>query len=267
MKISNLFLGKKTKYWLLPLAVSFIAAGSFLSGHNNADPSKLNDKAAENFSFISTIAENVSPAVVSVQSVSKEGEGEEEEEELVLGSGSGLIFSQEGYIITNFHVISDADDIIILLSDGRQAAASLVGSYPDSDLALLKIELPDLPVATLGNSEDVKVGDLAFAIGNPGGEQFARSLTMGVISGIDREMVLSDGNHYRLIQTDAAINPGNSGGPLVNCAGQVIGINSVKIVDADFEGMGFAIPINTVREVVEKISPTALDHASLASAT
>ena len=110
----------------------------------------------------------------------------------------------------------------------------------------------------------IKHFQAVFAIGNPGGEQFARSLTMGVISGVERQLLLSDGYEYNLLQTDAAINPGNSGGPLVDCHGCVIGINSVKIVDADFEGMGFAIPINTVRQVLEEDDPDLFSQAAFA---
>lgn len=262
MKIASLFSGKKKTYWLLPLAVLFIAAGTFLSnGSKDAEQLKRADRAEEMFSFISDIAEDVSPAVVSVQSVGPATD----EAEANLGSGSGVIFSRDGYIITNSHVIADAEQIVIRLSDGRQTLAILVDAFPASDLALLKIDLGDLPTAKLGNSDDVKVGDLAFAIGNPGGEQFARSLTMGIISGIERQLMLGDGNEYRLMQTDAAINPGNSGGPLVNYRGEVIGINSVKIVDADFEGMGFAIPINIAREVIEESCPEAFSQAVFAA--
>lgn len=262
MKIASLFQGRKKKYWLLPLAVLFIAAGTFLStGSHDTEQLKRADKAAELFSFISDIAEDVSPAVVSVQSIGPLSN----EDDAYLGSGSGVIFSRDGYIITNNHVIADAEQIAIRLSDGRQTVASLVDAFPESDLALLKIDLDKLPTAKLGDSDTVKVGDLAFAIGNPGGEQFARSLTMGVISGVERQLMMGDGNDYRLMQTDAAINPGNSGGPLVNYRGEVIGINSVKIVDADFEGMGFAIPINIVRDVIEESCPEAFSQAVFAA--
>ncbi len=187
------------------------------------------------------IYDAVSPAVVCINAVY------ESEDTLKLGSGSGFIFDTRGYIITNYHVIANATDLSVSLADQRTTSATVIAYEESGDLALLKIDLDNLPVATLGSSEDLKVGQLVFPIGNPGGEQFARSITMGIISGLGREMILSDGNLYSLIQTDAAINPGNSGGPLVDAYGKVIGVNSVKIVDADFEGMGFAIPIDTVR--------------------
>lgn len=256
MKYRRLYHDSKKKYVLFMLACLLVSASSFFFGYNLTPTDK--------FEFISDVFVNTSPAVVSVQSIST-SEEEGTSGKLYIGSGSGLIISAQGYIVTNFHVISQAEEIYISLSDGRNSEGTVIGVYPESDLALLKIDLPDLPVAILGDSDAVEVGDLSFAIGNPGGEQFARSLTMGVISGTGREMVLNDGHHYTLIQTDAAINPGNSGGPLVNSRGEVIGINSVKIVDADFEGMGFAIPINTVCQVIEKIYPEALQSAVFAT--
>ncbi len=204
--------------------------------------------------FISEIYDRISPAVVGVLTL-QEGVLPDGNDALQAGSGSGLILRADGYIITNYHVIAAAQEISISLADGRTAEAQLVDAEQGSDLALLKIDLDGLPVAKLGDSSQLRVGDVVFPIGNPGGEQFARSMTMGLISGIDRQMLLSDGNLYSLLQTDAAINPGNSGGPLVNCAGEVIGINSVKIVDADFEGMGFAIPINTVLDFLAGAIP------------
>ena len=258
------FLQKKKLKMLLPVsAVLMIAAGLFLSEPQAADTAAAQvdyDEAV--FSFIGDVAEAVSPAVVSIRSL--QGEDPATGIPVVLGTGSGVIFSAEGYIVTNYHVIGGAKTIQVSLADGRQDQAVVVNSYPASDLALLKVGLKDLPVAVLGDSDKVHVGDLAFAIGNPGGEQFARSLTMGVISGVERQLLLSDGYEYNLLQTDAAINPGNSGGPLVDCHGCVIGINSVKIVDADFEGMGFAIPINTVRQVLEEDDPDLFLQAAFA---
>jgi serine protease Do len=244
------------------LALIIISAGSFLFGMSFFSGERVwTLQNREVLNFIPKIYGEVSPSVASVQSIKNNEESNEDSAQLVLGTGSGLIVSKDGYIITNFHVRVEAQDIIINLADGRQTSAEVIGSYPASDLALLKIDLPDLTAAVLGNSDTVLIGDFAFAIGNPGGEQFARSLTMGVISGVERELILSDGHKYCLLQTDAAINPGNSGGPLVNSRGEVIGINSVKVVDADFEGMGFAIPINTVKTVIETIEPAALTYA------
>lgn len=263
MHNSVLYRGKQGKYLLIPLAALLIAAGIFLSagGQSAADTDIGYDY--DTFAFIGKIAEKVSPAVVSVRSISSGGG--QEGEDLLLGTGSGVIFSADGYLITNYHVISGADKVLISLADGREAVADIIASYAESDLALLSIDLESLPLATLGDSDQVQVGNIVFAIGNPGGEQFARSLTMGVVSGLERDLRLSDGYGYKLLQTDAAINPGNSGGPLVDCYGRVIGINSIKIVDADFEGMGFAIPINTVRDVISQDMPEVFSRAVFAA--
>ena len=203
-------------------------------------------------SNISAIADRLAPTVVSISNIvlSSDYFGSRE---VVRGSGSGVIFSAAGYIITNNHVVAGADKLYISLADGRQSEAVLIGADQRSDLALLRLDLPELPVAPLGDSDLVQVGELALAIGNPGGEQFARSLTMGIISGLDRLVQTAEGSQFRLIQTDAAINPGNSGGPLVNVSGEVIGINSIKISEDNFEGMGFAIPINTVMRVIDDL--------------
>ena len=249
MQYRRLYYRDKKSYVLLLLACLLVSAGSFFCGYNLAG----NDP----FVFIRGVFADTSPAVVSIQSISTSEENGSAGK-LNIGSGSGLIISSKGYIVTNFHVISQTEELYIALSDGRKTTGEIVGVYPESDLAVLRIELNDLPVAVLGDSDAVQVGDVSFAIGNPGGEQFARSLTMGVISGTGREMVLDDGHHYSLLQTDAAINPGNSGGPLVNAHGEVIGINSVKIAEDNFEGMGFAIPINTVKQVISEICPQAL---------
>lgn len=215
----------------------------------NQDESEVGSDVLD---FIGNIYQSVSPSVVGVTASNGVNSSQN-------GSGSGLIISEEGYIITNYHVIAGAQSLQVSLSDGRTAAAEVVGSAPKNDLALLQIALADIQPAVMGSSSRLRVGDVVFPIGNPGGEQFARSMTMGLISGIDREMTLSDGNLYLLLQTDAAINPGNSGGPLVNAKGEVIGINSVKIVDADFEGMGFAIPINIVKEFISTWLPNFFD--------
>ena len=244
---------------VLALMIRALAAGETQAAWSLFSPGgekqvRLRDNDA--LGFIRDIYEMISPAVVGVIAVS-ETQPQQNAGELQIGSGSGLIFSADGYIITNYHVVANARELSVSLADGRIAEASLVGAEPAGDLALLKVELTGLPTARFGDSDALCVGDVVFPIGNPGGEQFARSMTMGLISGIDRQMLLADGNLYSLLQTDAAINPGNSGGPLVNCDGEVIGVNSAKIVDADFEGMGFAIPINTVRVFIDATLPEA----------
>lgn len=174
--------------------------------------------------------------------------------------GSGIIFSKDGYIITNYHVVQYADPkvgaknttLTVYLPDKREATATFIGGDSENDLAVIKINLSDLPVAELGDSSTVEVGDPAVAIGNPLGMEFAGSVTYGVISALNRQLATGDSS-MSLIQTDAAINPGNSGGALVNSKGQVIGINSAKISVTGVEGLGFAIPMNTAKPIIDQL--------------
>ncbi len=168
-------------------------------------------------------------------------------------SGSGLIFDSRGYIVTNHHVVDGARSIDVILADGRRLAARVVGADPRTDLAVLKVEASNLPVAELGDSDKVRIGDLAVAIGNPVSMEFQRTVTAGVISGLGRSLRVTPNNAIEVIQTDAAISPGNSGGPLANALGQVIGINTAKMSLPDVEGMGFAVPINTVKRVAAEL--------------
>lgn len=168
------------------------------------------------------------------------------------GVGSGVIFDASGYILTNDHVVHGARTITVTLFDGRQVPGRLVGTDPTTDLAVVKIDEPDLPVAPLGDSENLQVGELAVAIGNPLGLELQRTVTAGIVSALNRTIQTEDGNVLEgLIQTDASINPGNSGGPLVNASGQVIGINTAKAPKA--EGIGFSIPINLAKPIVEEL--------------
>ena len=171
-------------------------------------------------------------------------------------TGTGVIFSDLGYIVTNYHVIQDAQAVSVLLTDEREFEASLVGTDPATDLAVLYIEGTDLTSAEFGDSTQLRVGDSVAAIGDPLGSEFRGTLTNGIVSAINRDVTVS-GRTMTLIQTNAAINSGNSGGPLINCYGQVIGINTLKIGDnasyAGVEGLGFAIPSATVKEVVDQL--------------
>lgn len=175
--------------------------------------------------------------------------------------GSGIIISSDGYIMTNYHVVQYSDKknyptanttLTVYLPDKREAQATFIGGDSENDLALIKINLTDLPAAELGDSSSVEVGDPAVAIGNPLGMEFAGSVTYGVISALNRQLNTGD-VMMNLIQTDAAINPGNSGGALLNSKGQVIGINSAKISVTGVEGLGFAIPINTAKPIIEQL--------------
>ena len=168
------------------------------------------------------------------------------------GVGSGVIFRKDGYIVTNNHVISGAKELIVSLPDGRSLKGKLIGADEMTDLAVVKVDAKDLPAASFGDSDKIVVGEPAIAIGNPMGLEFKGSVTSGVISALNRTLDISD-KRVKLLQTDAAINPGNSGGALVNADGDVIGINSAKVAANGVEGMGFAIPINTVQNIINEI--------------
>ena len=171
-------------------------------------------------------------------------------------TGTGVIFSSDGYIVTNHHVIENAREISVLLTDERVLEATLVGADAISDLAVLQVEGEGLTAAEFGDSTQLRVGDSVAAIGDPLGSEFRGTLTNGIVSAINRDVTVS-GRTMTLIQTNAAINSGNSGGPLINCYGQVIGINTLKIGDnasyGGVEGLGFAIPSATVKEIVDQL--------------
>jgi len=171
-------------------------------------------------------------------------------------TGTGVVLSEEGYIVTNCHVVEDAQSIQILFHDDRVLDAQLVGLDAVSDLAVLWVEADDLTVATLGDSSSLRVGDAVVAIGDPLGVELRGTMTDGIVSAINRDVSVG-GRVMNLIQTNAALNSGNSGGPLINCYGQVVGINTMKMGDtmstAGVEGLGFAIPSNTVSKIVNQI--------------
>ena len=195
------------------------------------------------------IYKKVSPSVVAIVV-----------DEIQLGaksSGSGVIMNSEGYVITNNHVVQGGDRYTVVLNDSTSYQAQLIGTDEQTDLAVIKIDGKDLVPAEFGSSEDLQVGDRAFAIGSPGGIEFQNSFTGGFISAINRDVTIND-RVMNLIQTDTAINPGNSGGALINSEGQVIGITSSKLSaggsgSASIEGMGFAIPTTTVKEVCDQL--------------
>lgn len=212
-------------------------------------------------SSISDIAESVGPSVVSIKNnrtvATWAGEFTES------GLGSGVIFHEDEekvYIISNAHVVEGATNLVVTFLGNTKVPATIVGADSITDIAVIavsKAEIPeelrdDIRPAVLGDSNTLRVGDLAVAIGNPIEEAFNNTVTVGVISALDREVQLTD-KSMKLIQTDAAINPGNSGGALVGPNGEVIGINTIKLVDSQIEGMGFAIPINDVKPIVSEL--------------
>lgn len=196
---------------------------------------------------IGQIAENCSPSVVGivtqvVTNFNQMGEG----------AGSGIIMSEDGYIVTNAHVIDDAQSISVLLQDGSTHNAVVVGKDSDSDISVLKIKAEGLKPAAFADSTTVKVGDPVVAIGNPYGMELFGTVTNGIISAVGREITV-DENTFILLQTNADINHGNSGGPLFNMYGQVIGINSLKLSDTYADGLGFAIPTAVFKPIVDEL--------------
>ncbi len=186
------------------------------------------------------------PSVVSISCTFRGGSS----------TGTGVILTADGYIVTNAHVVESAETIQVLLTGGETLDAALVGADTVSDLAVLWVDREDLIPAELGSAQSLRVGDVVVAIGDPLGISLRGTMTDGIISGINRDIAV-DGRTMTLIQTNAALNEGNSGGPLINCYGQVIGINTMKIGDAmsasGVEGLGFAIPSETVRDIVNQL--------------
>ena len=191
------------------------------------------------------ISKNVMPSVVGVVQYQKS------RPYVATGQGSGIILDTDGYIVTNAHVVADADGVKVVLYNGDEYTATIIGSDTKSDIAVLKINASNLTPAKLGNSDQLEIGEDVIAIGNPGG--LSNSVSKGIVSGLNRTVETNLGASMECIQTDAAINPGNSGGALVNEYGYVVGINSSKIAATDYEGIGFAIPINDAKPIIEDL--------------
>ncbi|WP_461614319.1 S1C family serine protease [Clostridium sp. Marseille-QA1073] len=204
---------------------------------------------------IPEIAKKASPAVVGVATKSINQNSLRWQSELQEGIGSGFIFNEEGYVLTNYHVIEGASEVKVIFYDGKEVTAKVVNYQEDADLAVVKItEEVELPgVLEIGNSDELEVGEQVVAIGNPLGKEFSGSVTTGIISALNREIQFDGGKTLKLIQTDTAINPGNSGGPLLNSKGQVIGINTAKIGQEGVEGLGFSIPINEASNKLDNL--------------
>lgn len=248
---------------LLASSLSVFAVSYFANDEtivkNQAGTTTINvDKTATN--AVSAIAQKAVPSVVGIMATASVdtyfGFAADATSE-----GSGVIYSEDGYIITNYHVISQAASessggkiLVYLSSDPNTAVeAKVIGYNSEYDLAVIKIDKEGLYAIEFADSNDVAVGDMAVAIGNPGGLDYMSSVSSGIISGLNRTIQLEGTSQMKLLQTDAAINPGNSGGALVDCNGKLVGINSSKISSEEYEGMGFAIPSNTVKKVIDNI--------------
>lgn len=247
---------KKIGYIITGILCFIVGAGLVCAGVYFFPKEVVKTITEKNVTISDTgISESVEKVADSVVVIETYQEGE------LVGTGSGFVYDTDdkyGYILTNHHVIN-TEDILITYSDSSTTEAEVVGSDEYSDIAVLKVSKDTiLGVATMGNSKDVKVGDTVFAIGSPMGKEFKNTVTKGILSGKDRLISVSVSNYdadyiLNVMQTDAAINPGNSGGPLCNINGEVIGVNSLKIVDENVEGMGFAIPIEIVMGLTDRL--------------
>ena len=254
-----------------PIKQSILNSLVGTSNNQNSDSTNLNNLNTQQVSLLDFsetgigVANKVKPSIVgitvefSVNSIFYNSSG------TAKASGSGIIISEDGYILTNNHIVSSTSEsnnafyevgkankvTVKLYNDDTEYEAQIIGTDSQTDLAVIKIDKTGLTPAELGDSDSVQVGEFAMAIGNPLG--LDNSVTAGIVSAVNREVTDSDGNKYLAIQTDAAINAGNSGGALVNSQGQVIGVNTLKLSGEDVEGVGFAIPINSTKEIYEQL--------------
>ncbi len=251
-----------------------LGSNSNLSGSNNNSTSSENSgyvsqTSLSNYSDTSIYAANkILPSIVGIKVEYNVNSlismfGRQTQSTTAEASGSGIIISEDGYILTNNHIVSTSSDnsfyevseatkvTVTLFGDKTEYEAKIIGTDEQTDLAVIKIDKTGLTKAEFADSDNIKVGEFAMAVGNPLGLE--SSITCGVVSAVNREVTDSDGKTYTLIQTDAAINAGNSGGALVNSQGQVIGINTLKLEGEGIEGMGFAIPINSTEDVTSQL--------------
>lgn len=232
---------------------------STLENNSNISVNPPSFKGEDGALTVPQVVEKVTPAVVGVstKSLVRDQFFNVKEQE---GLGSGFIINEEGYVVTNYHVINGAQEVKVIFSDGKEVNAKVINYDPERDIAVIKItddvKMPG--IAELGDSSTVKAGEEVIAIGNPLGKEFSSTVTKGIVSSPNRKMKTENGNVLDYIQTDAAINPGNSGGPLINSKGEVIGINTAKKVGEDIEGIGFAIPINEVKTRLGSLSKPIL---------
>ncbi len=251
-------------------AASALFATSIVSVNDNNDnsgnnqgsmhPSNISINVDEDANSIAqAVAAKCSDSVVGIRTITSVQNFFYGQSSESTGEGSGVIYKEDGYIITNYHVISSAVessnktriDVFVGSADSDPYSAEVVGYSISSDLAVIKIDAENLNAVEIGNSDELEIGEYVVTIGSPGGLDFMGSVTYGIVSGLNR--VVSTDSDVKLIQTDAAINPGNSGGALLSVEGKLIGINSSKIVSTEYEGMGFSIPVNTVIEKCNNI--------------
>ena len=230
-----------------PTQGAYVGSGTKLNIVSSQESSDTTFSDEEGALCLQDIYSSVIDSVVSISSMTSSG----------TASGTGIIMSPDGYVITNHHVITGALVISVLTNDNQEFEAALVGSDEMSDLAVLKIDARGLKAAEFGDSSKLRVGDSVVAIGDPLGVQLRGTMTNGIISAINRDLTVGD-RTMTLIQTNAALNNGNSGGPLINCYGQVIGINTVKMssyytATASVEGLGFAIPISVAKPIIDEL--------------
>lgn len=252
-------------------AVSGVGATLFLDRYNTPETAiqsddglgitntTINVEKVSN-SAIEAVAEKASPSVVGIRTTMAVNNFFGGSEDYTAGEGSGIIYTEDGYIITNYHVLENAIkassgkiEVFLNEDNSKSYSAKVIGYNISYDLAVIKIDGKNLKAVELGDSDKLKRGQYVAAIGCPGGLDFMGSVSYGIISGLNRQVNESTKESIALIQTDAAINPGNSGGALLDIEGKLIGVNSSKISATEYEGMGFAIPINTVKEICNKI--------------
>lgn len=262
------FKGSISSYIILALVASIIGGLSvnylnplvFKNSNKNsptyspANMNPININTSDDINTVSAVVKKSMKSVVGITTLETVddffGFGEKDRG----GLGSGVIFDSNGYILTNSHVVlsGNAKEIKVLFDNGEQVNGNLLWFDPALDLAVVKVDVRGLPAMELGDSDSLEVGELAIAIGNPLGLEFQRTVTSGIISGLNRNISVDQNTIMdNLIQTDASINPGNSGGPLLNAKGQVVGINTAKIQSG--EGLGFAIPINATKSILQEV--------------